>query len=401
MGLVGRRLVPDRAPRAPGDEEFGLRPYISEVMILPGSPLAGKTLAESGLGRDLDLTVVRIVRDKSDYLPPRADTRLAEGDVLLVEGFADRILKVKDLAGVDIKADAKLSDPTLATEDSVLVEGILLPHSPLIGRTLKSFRFRERYGLQVLALKRASGTRRSKLSRTRLRMGDVPLLQGHRDDMAALDQSDDLRLLGRLDLERPNLRMAWAAVAIFVLSLGAASLHLLSLPVAALLGGALAMATRCITPEEAYRKVEWKALIVIGSMLGVGSAMEHTGADKLIAGYLLDLLGAHSPLWLLTVFFGLTLLLTQPMSNQAAAIVVLPVAMQTALDLGLNPRTFAVMIAVAASCSYLTPLEPACLMVYGPGRYRFLDFFRVGGLLTLIIYLIGIALVPVFWPLHG
>jgi di/tricarboxylate transporter len=114
---------------------------------------------------------------------------------------------------------------------------------------------------------------------------------------------------------------------------------------------------------------------------------------------LIDLVGDWNPLWLLTGFFVLTVLLTQPMSNQAAAAVVIPVALQTATQLGLNPRTFAMMIAVAASTSYLTPLEPACLMVYGPGRYRFMDFVKVGGLLTLVIYLLAIVLTPLLWPL--
>jgi di/tricarboxylate transporter len=109
--------------------------------------------------------------------------------------------------------------------------------------------------------------------------------------------------------------------------------------------------------------------------------------------------GEAHPAWLLSAFFALTLLLTQPMSNQAAAVVVVPVALQASFQLGLNPRTFAMMIAVAASCSYLTPLEPACLMVYGPGRYRFVDFLRVGSLLTLVIYLLAIVLVPWAWPL--
>jgi di/tricarboxylate transporter len=111
------------------------------------------------------------------------------------------------------------------------------------------------------------------------------------------------------------------------------------------------------------------------------------------------LVGAWNPLWLLTGFFVLTVLLTQPMSNQAAAAVVIPVALQTALQLGLNPRTFAMMIAIAASTSYLTPLEPACLMVYGPGHYRFMDFLKVGGLLTLIVYVLAIVLAPLLWPL--
>jgi di/tricarboxylate transporter len=134
-------------------------------------------------------------------------------------------------------------------------------------------------------------------------------------------------------------------------------------------------------------------------MLGLGTAMEQTGASEYVSGLITALVGKSSPLVLLSGFFVLTVLLTQPMSNQAAAIVVLPVALQTAEQLHLNPRTFAIMIAVAASCSYLTPLEPSCVMVYGAGRYKFADFIKVGALLTLLIYIVAIALVPVFWPL--
>ncbi len=157
--------------------------------------------------------------------------------------------------------------------------------------------------------------------------------------------------------------------------------------------------TRCISPDDAYRQVDWKVLILIGSMLGLGVAMQHTGTAEYLAERLTDQVGDWNPLWLLTGFFLLTVVLTQPMSNQAAAAVVIPIALQTALQLGLNPRTFAMMIAVAASTSYLTPLEPACLMVYGPGRYRFIDFLKVGGLLTVVVYLLAILLTPMLWPL--
>jgi di/tricarboxylate transporter len=136
-------------------------------------------------------------------------------------------------------------------------------------------------------------------------------------------------------------------------------------------------------------------------MLAFGSAMEYTGTAEYLAGQLVNLAGQANPAWLLTGFFALTVLLTQPMSNQAAAVVVLPVAIQTALQLGFNPRTFAMMIALAASTSYLTPLEPSCLMVYGLGRYRFVDFLKVGSLLTILIYLISILMVPLVWPLSG
>jgi di/tricarboxylate transporter len=159
------------------------------------------------------------------------------------------------------------------------------------------------------------------------------------------------------------------------------------------------MASRALTPEEAYRTVEWKLLIFIGGILALGAAMERTGTAAYLAEVVVARLGAADPRWLLSAFFALTVVLTQPMSNQAAAVVTLPVAVQTALTLDLNPRTFAVMIAIAASTSFITPLEPACMMVYGPGRYRFVDFVRVGAPLTVLIYLVAILLVPRLWPL--
>jgi di/tricarboxylate transporter len=157
--------------------------------------------------------------------------------------------------------------------------------------------------------------------------------------------------------------------------------------------------TRCITPEEAYRQIEWKILIFLGCILALGTAMDYTGTAQFVAMKLVSLIGGWQPIWLLTAFFALTVLLTQPMSNQAAAGVMIPVALQTATQLGLNPRTFAMMIVIAASTSYLTPLEPACLIVYGPGHYRLTDFLKVGAPLTLFIYALAIVMVPLIWPL--
>lgn len=363
MLVVGHRLLPRRPQAETLTEEFGLRPYLTEFLLRPNSPLIGKTLAESGLGQDLDLTVLGVIRGKDRNLAPRADMRLEAEDVLLVEGPREAIFKAKDTVSIDIRADVEYSDPDLQTEDMRLVEAMLLPRSPLIWRTLKGVRFREKHGLQVLAINRHSETIRRKISEVQLRMGDVLLVQGHRANIATLQEDNTFHILGVIDTKRPNIKRARMSIAIFVGALAAATFGLLPLPVAVLLGALLVFLTRCITPEEAYREVEWKALILIGSMLGLGVAIEQTGAAGFLAAQIVRLAGGADPAWLLTAFFALTVLLTQPMSNQAAAVVVLPVALQTASQLGLNPRTFAMMIAVAASCSYLTPLEPSCLMV--------------------------------------
>lgn len=402
--FIGRRLIPDRAHAADLTEEFGVRPYLSEIVIQPGSSLADKTLAEAKVGQSLGLTVLRIVREKNNYLAPHSQTALKAGDVLLVEGSQEDILKIKDVAGVEIKADVNLADPDLEAGDMALVEAILLPGSQLLGRTLKRYRFRERTGLQVLGVNHHGQNVVEKISQVPLKLGDVLLLQGPRGSLRRMHQENLFRLLKpieQMEEKRPIVRRAPIAIGIFATVLALATIKLISFPVAAMLGVLLVFTTRCITPEQAYARVEWKAVILIACMLSLGVAMEKTGTAKYLAGLLVSAARDSSPYWLLSAFFFLAVLLTQPMSNQAAAIVVLPVAIQTALQAGLNPRSFAMMVAIAASCSYLTPLEPSCLMVYGPGRYRFRDFLKVGAILTVLIYVIAILLVPRFWPLHG
>lgn len=399
MVIIGQRLIPDRTGASETELTFGIRPYLAEVVVLPGSPIAGKTLAEAALGRDLDLTVLRVVRDSNRYLVPQAKLTLQENDELLVKGQRSDVLKIRDMVGLSFKADVKLSDPRLQTDDVHLVEVILLPRSPLTGRTLKTLRFRERYGLQVLGVNRRGKSIFRKLSQTRLRTGDQLLIQGPRANIAALDH-DNFHVLGSVEHQRSNRERAPLAMAIFACVLIAAGLNILSLPVAVLAGTLGVFVTRCITPDEAYREVEWKAIIVIGSMLALGAAMEYTGTADYIARIINDVTKGLGPLGLLTLYFILTLVLTQPMSNQAAAVLVLPVALQSAHQLGLNPRSFAVMIALGASCSFITPLEPACLIVYGPGHYRFFDFVKVGSILTLLVYLVAILMVPLLWPVY-
>ncbi|MGD8966827.1 MAG: SLC13 family permease, partial [Anaerolineae bacterium] len=397
MFALGRRLVPDRIPHDEV-EAISTRLYLTEILIPSDSPLAGKSLRRSRLGCDLDLKVLRIVRDSTRYLLPRASTKLQEGDVVLVEGSRESVLHIKQEAGIEIRADVEFPTEDLNVAEIGLTEVILLPGSSLSGRTLKGLNFRQQYGLQVLAINRQGETLTRKMSRIRLRVGDVLVVQGDRSKIDTLEQHNLFRTLSS-PVEPPKQRdRAPIALAIFIGAIVIATLNLLSLPVAMLLGAVLAFATRCITPEEAYQQVSWKALILIASMLGLGTAMEITGTAAFLADQIVLIAGQSRPIWLLSAFFGLTVLLTQPMSNQAAAAVVLPVAVRTAHQLGLNPRGFAIMVALAASCSFLTPLEPACLLVYGPGHYRFLDFVKVGALPTVLIYVICILLVPLLWP---
>ncbi|MBP8257307.1 MAG: SLC13 family permease [Opitutaceae bacterium] len=399
MFLIGRHLIPERDAAGGLLETFGVRSYLTEVLILPKSPLVGKKLGSARFGRELDLTVVQILRDPDKRIFPRSEEILCAGDVLLVEGAQENVLKIKDTAGIDIRPDVALSDPDLRSGEARLVEALVVPGSALVGRTLHSLGFRERFGLQVLGINRHGRNLLQKLSRTNLRVGDVLLVQGRKHAIDELARLGLVSVLNAVNENRPNRSRAFRAVAIFAGSLVLAASGILPLAVAMLLGAFLIFVTRCVSPGTAYRELEWRAVILIACMLAMGQAMTTTGTAQYLADHVAALTTGLSPRWLLGGFFLLTVVLTQPMSNQAAAAVVLPIAVHTATQLGLNPRAFAIMIAVAASCSYLTPLEPACLMVYGAGRYRFTDFLRVGALLVIVIFAIAIYLVPTYWPL--
>jgi len=395
---IGVRLIPQREDQK-AEETIGERKYQADVMVVEGGPLVGKSLKDARITGDAELTVVKLIRDTESM---RGDKRLADlelqaGDELFIEGLRADLLKIKDIKGLDFKADLHPASPD-AEKEQTIVEGVLLPRSPLIGQSLRSLEFKERYGLQVLAIHRAGRVPRT-ISSARLRMGDVLLLQGTPEDVKALERGNLFNIFGGVEEERLNRSRAPLAAAIFALAILAATFKLASLPVAVLGGAFLMLLSRCLSPEEAYRQVEWKVLILIGALLSLGAAMEASGAGKYLAQQLIGIVGAESRYGLLTCFFILTVALTQPMSNQAAALVVLPIAMQTGIQIGVDPRAFGMMVAVAASCSYLTPLEPSCLMVYGPGKYQFSDFFKIGMPLTVLIYGLAIVLVPWIWPM--
>ncbi len=419
MLTIAPRLMPEQRSED-NTEDIGQRTYQADLVVLADSQLIGKTLDESKLEKELDLKVQDIIRGSDSAsepasVPPR-QAELREGDVLLVEGLRANILKVKDVAGIELKADVHLvKEPKKEIypvnkknggddkkEEKVkIVEAVLLPYSPLLGRTLKHIDFHERYGLQVLGMNRAGATMQRSLDKIHLKMGDVLLLQGKTENVKRMERGNLVNIFGGIDQARLNYKRAPLAILIFVSALTAATFNVVALPVAVLSGAFLVMVTGCIDPDEAYRRVEWKAIILIGSLLALGAALEETGTGAFLAAQIIALLGHSDPVVLFSCFFLLTVTLTQPMSNAAAAVLIVPIAIQTAAQLGYDPRPFVMMIAIAASCSFLTPLEPSCLMVYGPGKYRFIDFFKVGLPLTVIIYAIAIVLVPMIWPLRG
>jgi di/tricarboxylate transporter len=401
MLLIGLRLLPRRGGEESLTDQYHIREYMSEVLVLPDSPLVGKTLAEANLGDELDLTVIGIIRGTQGRIAPSAEQTIEAEDLLLVQGRVEDILRVKTEAGIEIKADFKLSDRVLEGEDVELFEATVLRGSDFIGRTLKGLKFRQRYQLTVLAINRHGVALLSKISTLPLRFGDVLLVQGEREHIERLAQDGQLLLLEDVSERRGRVgKRRWALLAFGVFLLLSIT-HPWNLPlsISVLIGVLILLASGAVRTGEIYDMIEWRLIVLIAGMISFGVAMEKTHADQYLADLIVKATGSLGPVAVLAGFFIMTVAITQPMSNQAAALVMLPIAVKTALALGLNPRTFAVTVTYAASCSFVTPLEPACVLIFTPGRYRFFDFVKVGTILTIAVFAIVILLVPIFWPL--
>ena len=396
MSLLGHRLLPRTAP-ATLTEEYQIREYLTEVIVPQGSTLAGGSLEDARLA-DRGVSILSIRRGERKIYPG-PQRRLREGDRLIVQTTRDGLLYVRETPDLVIQVDGPLNDSDLVTDSIQLVQAIIMPRSTLIGHTIRRSRFRQRYGVSVLAVYRKGASLVEGLVDLRFRVGDVILLQGPADRLGPLQEARDLWILEESEHALFRRRRGSDALGALGLSVLLGGLQVIPISIAFLLGALAVILLKCVTVEEIYSFIEWRLIVLIGGMTAFGLAMQKTQAD----GYLADLIVQWAfPLglyWVLAGFVVLTMLLTQPLSNAAAVLVVLPVAISTAGQLGVNPRSLAVLVTLSASVSLIAPFEPACLLVFGPGKYRFRDFLISGLPLSAIVVVVLLVLVPVFWPL--
>lgn len=393
--LVGRHFLPNRLEPSLAEGD-AVREYASEIVVMRNSPLIGQPMFHSELS-EMGFRILKARRGNRTFNPD-TQSQFQEGDVVVVVGNVEDLIKVKTAEGIEIQADWKLGDLKLPDEDVHIVETVVTPQSTLVGRTLRETRFHQQTGLTVLGIYRRGKLLGRQIATIRLMVGDLLLVQGEKERLTALQRQRELAVLSALPIAASRRNRGWYAVGWFA---GALILNLLGMvPLAVgLLGAAVGtVLTRCISADRAYQYIEWRLLILIGGMTGFGLAVDKTGADELLAGWIVGGLQPFGVTAVLAGFFVLTILLTQPMSNAAAALVVLPVALEAARVLGVNERSFAIAIMLAASVSFITPFEPSSVLVYGPGRYRFADFLRTGGLLTLILAVLAVLAVQVLWP---
>lgn len=372
------------------------------VRIPADSPLAGKSLAESHLGDALGLTVLGIVRAGSDQLAPEPAEKLQVDDILLVEGNPEELESLSSLQDLEIERELLPGLPDLETEQVGLAEVVLSPHTTLVDKTLREIHFREKYGLSVLAIWRNGRAFRSNLRDMPLHLGDALLLFGPREKMILLGREPDFLVLKEEAQEIPRVEKAPLAAVLMALILIPVLLGWTPIAIAAVTGAALMVLTGCLSMDEAYRAIEWKAVFLIAGMLPLGAAMEQTGAARMLAEGVVTLTGSLGPLAVIAGLFVLTSATAQTMPTAAVAVLLAPVALNTAQDLGLSPYALLMTVAIAASTSFMSPVShPANVLVMGPGGYRFSDYIKLGLPLVLVTLIVVLLVLPVFWPLGG
>jgi di/tricarboxylate transporter len=405
---VGRYLVPSRIPVEEDlTEEFEMGEYLTEVVVRQDSPLIGQTVDEALRVSAFDVDIVQLVREKRTFLEPLGQKSIRAGDVFAVRTDRDTLVDLLDVEGLDIIPDVEVDDAELETanERKNLVEVVVAPGSSLIGETLVSTNFRQRYDATVLALRHGQELYRQRMDHVTLRIGDTLLVQATPESIDRLNRNNDF--IVAQEVARPDFRRSKIPVAIGIVAavVGVAALTPVHIVISAL-GGALAMVlTGCLRPPELYDAVQWDVIFLLAGVIPLGTALQETGGADLLAE--LFVMGAGSVLTAgggLAVVLGLmylvTALLTNIISNNASVVLMIPVAIETAQQLNANAFAFVLAVTFAASTAFMTPVGyQTNLLVYGPGGYRFTDYLKVGAPLQAVFAVATTLGIAYFWGL--
>jgi di/tricarboxylate transporter len=394
---VGRWLAPSRASEASLVARYELRDYLTAVTVEEGAPVAGRTLAQSNFGRRHGLNIVAITRGEDRIALPGGLTRIEPGDLLLVEGKVRNIANLEKTAGLRI-AGAKPELLESGVEPD-FAEVLVPPRSRVIGRSVRDLGFRVRYGLAVLALRRHAESVHEALGAIPLEPGDILLTYGPPDALNALHRSGDMVLLGSLELPARRLEKLRFSASIVLIVILLAAFNVTSILIAALLGAIAMTLTGCLRPDEAYRDMDWMVLVLLAAIIPLGVAMQNTGAATFLAGHIMILTEPLGPYGTLAAFYLFTSLLTEIMSNNAAAVMLTPVAVAVATALHVSPIPFVVATMFAASNAFMTPIGyQTNTFIFGPGGFTFADFVRVGGPLNLLLLAAATFVIPLVFP---
>ena len=402
MMLLGRRLIPDRIPPGGYSQEYHVRDYLTEVRIAAQSELIGQPVTATNLGQEYNLTVIYARADSDGPPQPLADHTLRENDILLLKGTPQDIVNAKDALRLRPTADFIADNwwRQVESDQFHLGEITLSPTATIAGQTIKQINFHERYGLLVLAVRHNGVDQVNRLGEVPIQLGDSLLVQGPVSRFNELVNEQNWYVLESPDLEKKRTsKIPITAVILLAVIVAAAGGWL---PVAAVMlaGALLVVLGKVLNMDEAYQAIDWKAIFVIAGMLPLGTAMESTGTAQLIADQIVNLSGGWGNIAVLCALFLLTALLTEVISNAAAAVLLVPIAIDVGLALQVNPQPYVMATVIAASTSFLMPIgHQVNIVIFGAGGYKFFDYTRVGIGLNLLLLAVVALFVPLIWPM--
>ncbi|KQB40732.1 SLC13 family permease [Flavobacterium sp. L1I52] len=399
MTFFGSWLLPNRKEENSLAKEYGISQYVTEIILLPEAKSVGGTIKKSPLVKLIDINIIQVIRNEK-ALVPFPGLVLQAYDVLKISCDIEKLKSLLDYEGIKLKADKKIEDEDLLKDDLILVEALIPSGSKMENLTVKEYNFRQRFEeANVLAIRHRDEILYDSFSKVELKAGDVLLITAFKEEMIELKKSDDLVIISETDHRPFDLKKMLYIVSIVAAVVASAALHIAPIVLTATVGVAVLIALKFLKTEEAYQSINWKVVFMLAGILSLGTALEKTGTATLLASGLVKTLGTFGPQVLLSVFFGLTFLSTNFMSNNATAAILTPIAIKTALELGIDSRPFIMAVAFAASLSFMTPMGyQTNTMIYAPGNYRFKDYLVVGTPLNIILWILATLIIPYFFP---
>jgi di/tricarboxylate transporter len=398
LAAVGRWLLPVRKGEAEQVDKYRLIDYLVELQVTEKSSLVGETWETRKMDRETKVELVNLLRGAKAVSRP-ARTRIKPGDILLLHGNVEEIIDLESKYGLKILKDARVKDQALSTHNMKLSEVLIPPDSNLIGRTLHEATFFRRHRLMVLAIQRRGQTIRDRLADIKINENDVILLQGDKDDIAHIMNSPNAVVTNELTDLYLRKNRAFLALAVIMAVVLLTTLNVMPIMLAAVLGAVAMVVTQCLTIDEAYKAVDWKIIFLLAGVLPMGLALEESGATLWLAEHVLEPLADFGPTALLAALYLITALLTEAMSNNAAAAILAPIAFTAAATLNIDPRPLLIAITFAASTSFATPIGyKTNTMIFSPGGYKFTDFTKIGVPLNFVFWGISVLLIPLIWP---
>ncbi len=400
MLLAGPLLLPRRDMGDSLEDIYGLGQFITKIRILPASPISGVQLGESALAKSGQLEVLQIAKENGQKLKPALETTLQANDIITVLARPENLREIAASEGFELVMYESLDVPEDMKETRVF-EALIAPESQFAGKLFSEIPL----GIisetaSVLGIRSRRKLMTRSLDEVRLRAGDILLVQANPEDMRHFHQSEDLLVITQLpEMEEDSSPKMWLAILTLLGVVGAAALGLAPIVLAASIGAALLVILKAIRPQQAYEAIDWKVIFMLAGVLSMGTALEKTGADGLLADVITGQLAQYGPRFVLSAFFIITLLVSNVMSNNASVALMAPIAITVAAELGVEHRPFLLAVTFAASLSFMMPMGyQTNTMIYTPGSYKVRDYLRVGGPLTLLFWVLATLILPWFFP---